>query len=444
MIKLFLSRFSVFNSIKRYYADSPQYEKKNKIGLPRFPSITLGLIFFFMIIKLPSFATVSFIVNAVPLVIIVLLDYRWWASFVFKASIKSYPLNWLFALIFIGIILSSYTSLNPARSYYEIFKSLTIIWLVIGAYEILSQVDYRRWLPWFINMFTVASIWVIMYSIKIQVAAVFDTSKMMSVLYLGWVTVCFLPIFIYCFQSNIKRIQVVFIVFCAIYISIIFENRTTVVGMATVIVTYLAIYNNRYGWKIYPIIACVVLVAFTTATYLYSVKYNAHVNVLGILNLPTWIVDPHRQAIWQFSLNAIPSTPFFGFGIDSLTLLDGAMEEVPWLIGAYKWFHAYFINNSPHNIFLQWLLELGWLNFLFIIFIYILLAIKLIMEKHKVKKLELLLHAGYFAIASINTSYWDTFWFIAYFSCIAVIRGLANSVDLYGGNNKKKHNTSSM
>ena len=68
--------------------------------------------------------------------------------------------------------------------------------------------------------------------------------------------------------------------------------------------------------------------------------------------IPTSLVDAHRQYIWGFSLDKALEAPYFGHGIDISNYLPGASVLVAK-------FNQTFIPSHPHSWFLEIFLETG-------------------------------------------------------------------------------------
>ena len=67
-------------------------------------------------------------------------------------------------------------------------------------------------------------------------------------------------------------------------------------------------------------------------------------------------VDPHRELIWGFVLNAHESAPFFGVGPNSINYFPGANVVIEQL-------NQEFVPSHPHNWILEILSETGWIGF---------------------------------------------------------------------------------
>lgn len=72
---------------------------------------------------------------------------------------------------------------------------------------------------------------------------------------------------------------------------------------------------------------------------------------------PTWVVDMHRQVIWQFTLERFAERPWFGWGPDVINTAPGAGETIPEL-------GAEYIPAHPHNWMIETLSESGIVGFL--------------------------------------------------------------------------------
>ena len=85
--------------------------------------------------------------------------------------------------------------------------------------------------------------------------------------------------------------------------------------------------------------------------------------------IPTKIIDEHRQFIWGFSVKKIIEKPLFGYGQDSSNFIEGSQK----IIGHELTGNMPFIPSHPHNFLLELILEVGIFGAVsFIIFIFLL------------------------------------------------------------------------
>jgi O-antigen ligase len=67
---------------------------------------------------------------------------------------------------------------------------------------------------------------------------------------------------------------------------------------------------------------------------------------------PVWMLDPHRQVIWRFTIDKLLESPWTGHGIDAINKVEGAHDPIPGLGLEY-------VPSHPHNWFLEVMVEVG-------------------------------------------------------------------------------------
>lgn len=70
------------------------------------------------------------------------------------------------------------------------------------------------------------------------------------------------------------------------------------------------------------------------------------------VRLPVWLVDRHRQIIWQFAMERFTEMPWLGWGLNTADLVPGGQDLIPGL--GYE-----LIPSHPHNWLVQLALESG-------------------------------------------------------------------------------------
>lgn len=418
MIELFDNKYSLFRD---YILGKNKPQLSKDIALPNYPYFSAFLIF-----VVTGSKVVGESVSIILLLLVVLIDIKWWLRFIIKSAIIVHPLRWLLLVIIIGVGLSSYTSLSNNISWYRFFTSLAITWIAVGTFEFLSRLDYRTWLPILVKVFVVFSTIIFLK----QFATNVEVKNPDTVTYLCWAVVCLLPTLIYCIKHNISKWYSWFIVITIFLSALHLESRATLVGYVLVALTYFIFINKNNALKPYHIILALVI-ATLILYFGFFHKAELFSNVQGEQFLPKWLIDPVRQATWRFAWEAIPSMPIFGFGIEASNNIPGAREIVPWLFIPPLYYKAGIMEYLPHNVLLQWLLELGWITFSLIMLLYVIIFIKLLFEKDEIRKYELMLHAGYFGISLINSNFWTSFWVISYVFSIAILYALSESKKLY-------------
>lgn len=122
---------------------------------------------------------------------------------------------------------------------------------------------------------------------------------------------------------------------------------------------------------------------------------------------PIWLVDRHRQVIWQFTLDRFAEKPWFGWGLNVINTAPGAEDMIPELQGE-------FIPSHPHNWMLETLAESGVAGFLPLLAVVIGVAIfaarRYRLTQQPVWLAWLALWLGYWSAGAFNFSMWNSSW----------------------------------
>lgn len=136
------------------------------------------------------------------------------------------------------------------------------------------------------------------------------------------------------------------------------------------------------------------------------------------LFLPPWLIDPHRQVIWQFTFEKFLESPWAGHGVNRINFVSGANEVRADIGGAY-------ISSHPHNWVLEILSETGVFGLSAILIVLGLLAWRLLVHyksTHDHTSLALMaLCAGFFSSSLFNFSIWSTWWLLTFFVLFAIV-----------------------
>ncbi|MCR4378470.1 MAG: O-antigen ligase family protein [Rhodospirillales bacterium] len=219
----------------------------------------------------------------------------------------------------------------------------------------------------------------------------------------------------------------------AIAVLLLTHNRAALAGLLAMIVTGMAmiIFTKYRHTKILFVlsgIAGIIILAWVRNERLPLVAAS----VEGMY-LPEWLIDPHRQRIWQFAYERFLEAPWFGNGIDQLRMLSGATLTVPGLGNT-----AALIPSHPHNWALELLAETGIVGFLPVLATLIFVAWRLtkrFIRTHDEGALaQLTLMAGFWGSALFNFSIWAVWWQLTFFTLFAIVSAAPQ--------NKNKHQLS--
>lgn len=122
---------------------------------------------------------------------------------------------------------------------------------------------------------------------------------------------------------------------------------------------------------------------------------------------PTWLVDQHRQVIWQFTLDRFQERPWLGWGVNAAHATPGASNMIPELNGEY-------IPSHPHNWAIESLAESGIAGFVPLLAIIVGIAVAATRAYRRtgdpVTLTWLALWLTYWSAGAFNFSMWNATW----------------------------------
>ena len=197
-------------------------------------------------------------------------------------------------------------------------------------------------------------------------------------------------------------------------------NRSALAGvMAMVLITSFALILTKHRFA--GLLALVgVAVAVGIIGWVHHLRFPimwAHVDGLF---LPTWLIDLHRQVIWQFAFEKFLQSPWIGHGIDQLNRLPGAKTLVPGLGQG-----AYTVPSHPHNWILELLAETGLIGFLPVLaalgYVTWTTAKRFLKHADESALAQLALIGGFWASSLFNFSVWAVWWQLTFSVLFAII-----------------------
>lgn len=136
--------------------------------------------------------------------------------------------------------------------------------------------------------------------------------------------------------------------------------------------------------------------------------------------MPIWLVDSHRQHIWQFTLTKIAEMPWLGHGINCIDRVAGAHRILPQL-------GAEVLPSHPHDWMLEILAETGIVGFVPVI-----LALgwcfarqvrRYLLTGNRDALTLVALFSAFWSSSLFNFSIWSSWWLITFFTLSAIIAG---------------------
>lgn len=124
--------------------------------------------------------------------------------------------------------------------------------------------------------------------------------------------------------------------------------------------------------------------------------------------LPTWIVDVHRQMIWQFTYSHVFDHPLIGYGVNVAPWVPGAND----LAGSST---QSVLPGHPHSWFMEIWLEAGLVGLVSMMTLVALCALATVKDVYRnginVAGLTLAMLAAYWFAGLFNYSFWTSWWF---------------------------------
>jgi len=239
---------------------------------------------------------------------------------------------------------------------------------------------------------------------------------------------CLIPVVVWAGRKLDGVWRVLGYVYAPLALVIIIQtfNRSALaggLGMAMTVVTVLVMHKHRYTKALLGTLSAL---ALGVLIFIFT-KEHSTVAFKG-LYLPEWLVDPHRQYIWQFAFNSFLDHPWFGDGIDQSNYIPGSEGFAPGFDGKTS-----IIPSHPHNALLEILAEtglLGFLPFLFALGGIVWRLFKRCLAVADEGDLALLtVMAGFWSSALFNFSIWATWWQLTLFMLVAIIASARHRPD---------------
>jgi len=133
---------------------------------------------------------------------------------------------------------------------------------------------------------------------------------------------------------------------------------------------------------------------------------------------PVWMLDPHRQVIWRFTLDKLLESPWTGHGIDAINKVEGAHDPVPGLGLEY-------VPSHPHNWFLEIMVEVGIIGIIPFVAALSLFAGGLVRDYWRgggmVPLAALALFLAFWGSSLMNFSIWASWWQATFLILTAIL-----------------------
>lgn len=146
--------------------------------------------------------------------------------------------------------------------------------------------------------------------------------------------------------------------------------------------------------------------------------------------LPKNLIDPHRQLIWGFTMEATGERPLFGHGPNTINLIEGAEEVIEFLDPTSSLVAAELIPSHPHNWIYEISSETGLAGLTALV-----LALLLVLRRLAILALDgawagwaaVALFAAFWGSSLVNFSIWAAWWQLTFLVLLAIVLAAASA-----------------
>ena len=334
----------------------------------------------------------------------------------------------LACIVFLIWLPSVFTSIEPLRSF-ETWLRIPVILLATGLMFLpLSREAPLRQLALksLIVGTTVASCW----ALFVMNAAWLNLPSSSEIYALGKhikgysnVSICLIPIALWAGISIKWSWRSYAYLAASLSLVMIIQSKTgaAAAGLLAGVLTvgFVAAWRNKKYLLAYA--ASLGTVAAGTFFWL-SAKLNPELPSPNIV--PNWLIDGHRQYIWQFAYQKFLESPWLGYGMNAIDRIPGAKEKIPGIDHPY-------IPSHPHNAYLEIAAETGIFGIAALLLLIVGFAYVLAKQywnseatslEDRVKPLALLfIWSAFWGAAALNVSIWSVWWQLTLFVSIALL-----------------------
>jgi len=204
-------------------------------------------------------------------------------------------------------------------------------------------------------------------------------------------------------------------------------NRSAMAGLIAMLgITSLCVATHSRRTFI-GVLTILAIITGIIASWLYMRLPEAALTHVKGLYLPTWLVDPHRQKIWEFTFDKFLEHPIFGIGIDQINYIPGAHKIVPGISAS-----AYQVPSHPHNWMLELASETGLVGLCAVLlclgYLVYVLSIRYLKHKDGQSMAGLVLIGAFFSSSLFNFSIWTSWWQLTFYILIAMVLSMGSKV----------------
>lgn len=138
--------------------------------------------------------------------------------------------------------------------------------------------------------------------------------------------------------------------------------------------------------------------------------------------IPTWLIDSHRQQIWNFTAQRFLESPWIGHGINVIDRVPGADTILPG-------YNVQVLPSHPHNWVLEVLAETGLVGFIPVVgalgWFFVTRIRDYLVFGHKEALTQVAIGSVFWASSLFNFSIWSSWWLITFVVLIAIVEASA-------------------
>lgn len=355
----------------------------------------------------------------------------------FKDLLWGSPLFSLSIVAFVCVSLSVFVSLKPETSLTTLLRWPTIPFLVILCF-IIARKQFSTFVFFLFGGLLLAS-WLGMAAFWFEPAilAFIKAREDMTIFSvytsLKPISNCFLlalPLVIYYglykpgwrIFSAVLSITIITNIF-------VFDAKAALAGLLIMLgVCGLLLTVTYASRKLFVFLSSVfIALGLYAVNWLKSLTSGVGLNNQHLVSLPVWLIDFHRQSIWNFSLSKFTEAPWLGYGVNASNYMEGSNMTIREFYGeayqpieniSYKIFPSH-----PHNWPLEFLLDAGLVGFLpffgLVMMIFYLNIKSYLRTRDPVLMVILGVNAVFWGSGLFNFSYWSAWWQASYAVIIA-------------------------
>lgn len=357
-------------------------------------------------------------------------------------SIKQFrgsAVAWSFGGFFLFAGISSINGLNPQNSAISLLHLLLILLFSAWLGQYIAESDQRvprvlHFLLWtMVFMLALAAVHIYVFPGLLRHLPFSNVPDSQYLVMLKKPASSFLLLLPFCGyllwrSRGVARILPALALFGTVWLIVVVESRSAMAGILAIFATTIILGLLLRRWRGWHIILMSVLLASATGAvvyYLFSIRGGN----LGALGIPGWLVETHRQALWNEILlllyDSFPTSVLWGFGPNALDTLDRGEVLIQHTQNLQK--SVARIGYHPHNWALEILVEAGLLGFLFFVGA-ICGILRWAWQQRQRAAVEVMVlfgvYAAFFSSGLFNYSVWDVWWQISFAVSSAMAWGM--------------------